>query len=262
MKGTQTQTSSGWIWCPCSDTIIILSILKRITTVTSCDFFFPYQCAKERQLLTSGDRSPLVLTSSKAKFLCLQLIGSFIHRSVPKASLVYPSLSMLITPQWIPFSVYLDYYFLLLTHLKLWATLYSWKLTSSLSPPWGSWELWRKKLVESLDNTHIRTRHECVLGVGPSGLGSCARNPGFGDCQPTSGWHSWHQGPGMNVSWGVGSWTRVTCRNPDYLGLPAHVPFIPICLGISEPPLRNQNLWSRYIQSFAAAEQEIITSVC
>ena len=159
----------------------------------SCDFFFfPINVPRKDSFQPVGIEVPLVSTSSKAKFLCLQLIGSFIHM------LWYPKLLWSTLPyahhlQWIPFSVYLDYYFLLLTHLKLWATLYSWKLTPSVRPPWGSWEL-----------------VECEAGG-------------------ESGWRSWHQGPGMNVSWGVGpSGLGSRARNPDYLGLPAHVPFIPI----------------------------------
>lgn len=118
----------------------------------SCDFFFPYQCAKERQLPTSGDRSPLVLTSSKAKFLCLQLIGSFIHRLWYPPSLVYPSLcsspysgslslSILTTISsfWLIWNC--EQHYIHGNSLLLWAPLEEAE----------SW--WSMKLVESLDNT-------------------------------------------------------------------------------------------------------------
>ena len=121
VKGTQTQTSSGWICVPCSDTIIILFLfLKLITTAFSpvIFFFFSINVPRKDSFQPVGIEVPLVPTSSKAKFQCLQLIGSFIHM------LWYPKLLWSTLPyahhlQWIPFSVYLDYYFLLLTHLKL-----------------------------------------------------------------------------------------------------------------------------------------------
>lgn len=133
----------------------------------SCDFFFPYQCAKERQLPTSGDRSPLVLTSSKAKFLCLQLIGSFIHR------LWYPK------PLWstLPYAHHLTVDPFLCLSWLLFPPSDSSETVSNIifmethffsEPPlrklraggvWSWWRVWMTQLASG-------TRHECVLGGG------------------------------------------------------------------------------------------------
>lgn len=169
--GTQTQMSSGWICVPCSDTIIILFLFLKLTTTAFSPviFFFssPINVPRKDSFQPVGIEVPLVLTSSKAKFLCLQLIGIFVHMLCTQSLFGLP-FPMLVTLQWIPFSVYLDYYFLLLPYLKLWATLYSWKLTSSVSPPlrklrvggvWSWWSVWMTQLASG-------TRHECLLGGG------------------------------------------------------------------------------------------------
>lgn len=65
-------------------------------------------------------------------------------------------------------------------------------------------------------------------------------------------------------------WTAVTikhmlgiCIAPVTFGLLAHVPLLSVCVWELLCPLsETRKLGSGYIQSFAAAEQEIITNVC
>lgn len=193
MKGTQTQTSSGWICIPCSDTIIILFLfLKLITTAFSPVIFFSYQCAKERQLPTSGDRGPSGTDKLQSK-ISVSTINRQLHphASVPKASLVYPSLCSSLTVD--PFLCLSWLLFPPSDSSEAVSNIIFMETRFFCEPPlrklrvggvWSWWRVWMTQLASE-------TRHKCLLGVGPSRLGSHA-------------------------------------RNPDYLGLPAHVPFIPI----------------------------------
>lgn len=154
--GTQTQTSSGWICVPCSDTIIILFLFLKLTTTAFSPvifFFFPYQCAKERQLPTSGDRGPSGTDKLQSK-ISVSTTNRHLrpHALVPKASLVYPSLCSS------PYSGFLS--------LSILTTISSFCLIRNCEQhyihgnsllPWAplkeaeSW--WSVKLVECLDDT-------------------------------------------------------------------------------------------------------------
>lgn len=134
----------------------------------SCDFFFfSYQCAKERQLPTSGDRGPSGTDKLQSK-ISVSTINRQLHPHalVPKASLVYPSLcsSFTVDPflclSWLLFppsdsSETVSNIIFMETHSFCETPLRKLRVGGV----WGWWRVWMTQLASG-------TRHECLLGGG------------------------------------------------------------------------------------------------